>query len=151
MMELHDVYSMRMKLEDVLIEIKLWEPQKKELKKEVKGLKGLIKPVLKLIRMFKDWVKNEKNFDEYREHSPHLGFLHGAWLRLFRFFYLLEYRKRSCGTRVCLSELIDFSCSPRCFSNLCTDCLGALVPAYICIWFSVDARHAFLDCKSFDG
>ncbi|NQT79219.1 MAG: hypothetical protein HQ555_02350 [Candidatus Aminicenantes bacterium] len=34
MMELHDVYSMRMKLEDALIEIKLWEPQRKELNKE---------------------------------------------------------------------------------------------------------------------
>lgn len=49
-MELEEIYDLRVKLEDALIEIKLWEPEREELKKEVKVLKGLIKPPLKLIR-----------------------------------------------------------------------------------------------------
>jgi len=55
-MELQDIYSMKVKLEDALIEIKLWEPQREELKKEVKDLKGLIKPLLKVIRMIESRI-----------------------------------------------------------------------------------------------
>lgn len=49
-MELQDIHSMEIKLEDALIELKISEPQREELKKEVKDLKGLIKPLLKIIR-----------------------------------------------------------------------------------------------------
>ncbi|GAG41055.1 unnamed protein product, partial [marine sediment metagenome] len=48
-MELQDIHSMEVKLEDVLIELKISEPERQELKKEVKDLKGLIKPLLKII------------------------------------------------------------------------------------------------------
>ncbi len=50
-MELEEIYDLRVKLEDALTEIKLWGPEREELKKEVKSLKGLIKPTLKLMRM----------------------------------------------------------------------------------------------------
>lgn len=49
-MELQDIHSMEVKLEDALIELKISEPQREELKKEVKDLKGIIKPLLKIIR-----------------------------------------------------------------------------------------------------
>lgn len=49
-MELQEVHGMEVLLEDALIELKISEPQKKELKKEVKNLKGLIKSLLKVVR-----------------------------------------------------------------------------------------------------
>jgi archaellum component FlaC len=55
-MELYDVDNMRVKMEDALIDIKLWDPQRKELKEKVKGLKGLIKPLLKVIRMIESRI-----------------------------------------------------------------------------------------------
>lgn len=55
-MELHDIYNLELKLEDALIELKLWEPQREELIKEVKDLKGLIKPLLKVIRMIESRI-----------------------------------------------------------------------------------------------
>ncbi len=53
-MEVDDVYDLRVKLEDTFIDIKLWNPQKKELKKEVKGIKDLVKALLKLTRLFEN-------------------------------------------------------------------------------------------------
>lgn len=50
-MELEEVYDLRIKLEDALIEIKLWEPNEGELKKEVDALKDAIKPLLKILKM----------------------------------------------------------------------------------------------------
>jgi len=49
-MELQDIHSMEIKLEDALIELKISEPQREELKKEVKSLKSMIKSTLKWIR-----------------------------------------------------------------------------------------------------
>ncbi|MFW6174058.1 MAG: hypothetical protein ACOC5T_09965 [Elusimicrobiota bacterium] len=48
-MELEDIYDLRIKLEDALIEIRLWDPINKKLKKEVRSLKNAIKPLLKII------------------------------------------------------------------------------------------------------
>jgi hypothetical protein len=55
-MELQDIHSMEVKLEDALIELKISEPQREELKKEVKDLKGIIKPLLKIIRMIESRI-----------------------------------------------------------------------------------------------
>lgn len=49
-MDLQDIHGIEVLLEDALIELKISEPQREELKKEVKDLKGLIKPLLKMIR-----------------------------------------------------------------------------------------------------
>jgi len=50
-MELEEIYDLRIKLEDALIEIKLLEPHREGLKKEVEALKEGIKPLLKMMKM----------------------------------------------------------------------------------------------------
>ena len=55
-MELQDIHIMEVKLEDALIELKLWNPRREQLKKEVKDLKVLIKPLLKIIRMIESRI-----------------------------------------------------------------------------------------------